>query len=360
MAGVDFVLPLRPIPIDGESWPGYLLRIASANALNGLRRLGAMLKLSSRQLIACEPDVILARLGHSRSVIESLDLTESRNVSERSGLLERAGRALNGRVCPACLREDQVRHIRAVWDDYLVLSCFKHNCILLDHCPQCKRPIDYTRPAVDRCACGLLFARHRTASAPAWMKDQFYRVMRVDAAPTSASTFCANSVDRQRAAIAIQRLINVARRARHQVPPGARIHARARMLRTTDFDAIAAIFDDWPNGFHQACAWYVGCRTAVDSLIARKRLYAKHFPELDLQLSAFHLDHRRLLKRAPGVAFTARQHRPGISMRQCAALSGLPYSSLLRLAARGYLQGVAPHSKMMRPTTAHSSTHRIH
>lgn len=57
------------------------------------------------------------------------------------------------RVCPACLQEHSIWW--AVWDLCLVAACPLHRCILLDHCPGCKKLLAWQRPSVHECRCSF-------------------------------------------------------------------------------------------------------------------------------------------------------------------------------------------------------------
>lgn len=49
--------------------------------------------------------------------------------------------------CPVCLRE-KVVYFRLHWRLSFYTICEKHHCLLIDHCPNCKKPIDFRRHAI--------------------------------------------------------------------------------------------------------------------------------------------------------------------------------------------------------------------
>jgi hypothetical protein len=57
------------------------------------------------------------------------------------------------RLCPHCLRERLVWW--AIWDLALVAACPLHRCLLINQCPACGKKLAWTRPAVERCRCGM-------------------------------------------------------------------------------------------------------------------------------------------------------------------------------------------------------------
>jgi hypothetical protein len=49
--------------------------------------------------------------------------------------------------CPVCLRE-KVVYFRLHWRLSFYTICEKHHCLLIDHCPNCNKPIDFRRHAI--------------------------------------------------------------------------------------------------------------------------------------------------------------------------------------------------------------------
>lgn len=50
--------------------------------------------------------------------------------------------------CPSCLREDKVPYFRKTWRLAIKTMCLKHNCMLMDRCPQCDSAVSYHRIGV--------------------------------------------------------------------------------------------------------------------------------------------------------------------------------------------------------------------
>ncbi|MBP0726712.1 TniQ family protein [Bacillus sp. RG28] len=57
-------------------------------------------------------------------------------------------------VCPVCLKEDQ--YVRKIWELSLYKICYKHNCHLIDSCPNCYQPIMLTN-STEKCKCGFIY-----------------------------------------------------------------------------------------------------------------------------------------------------------------------------------------------------------
>jgi hypothetical protein len=102
-------LLIRPQPETGESWPGYLLRIADLNHLNqGLAHFAKLLGITPAALIGSEPATVLGALGLSttRSDLGRFAKKGTGNYPLRNSL-----RAHSARVCPQCLEEMSNKHI---------------------------------------------------------------------------------------------------------------------------------------------------------------------------------------------------------------------------------------------------------
>lgn len=67
-------------------------------------------------------------------------------------------------LCPLCVAE--IMRIQAAWSVCLLTSCASHGVRLLDRCA-CGRPIQWRRPAIDFCECGLRLTAEHQGAAPA-------------------------------------------------------------------------------------------------------------------------------------------------------------------------------------------------
>jgi hypothetical protein len=47
--------------------------------------------------------------------------------------------------CPLCLKE--AAYHRLIWLPFAVSACLAHHCLLLDHCPACRRTVSVCTPA---------------------------------------------------------------------------------------------------------------------------------------------------------------------------------------------------------------------
>jgi hypothetical protein len=69
-------------------------------------------------------------------------------------------------VCPQCLKDEP--YIRQVWHLKPYSVCAKHRCELLQHCPECKEPVNYIEnESIAHCLCGYEFAMAASVKAKA-------------------------------------------------------------------------------------------------------------------------------------------------------------------------------------------------
>lgn len=151
----------RVDPLPGESPRGYLVRVAQQHSYCGPLSLA---EIAGVPTSALEREEEAGRISYALR----LEPEEWRGMSywHIKGAQRFSKRAFYGekissddlnyecpRICPSCLREHQVWW--AVWDLGLVTACPQHRCILVNHCPDCKRRLAWQRPAVERCRCGL-------------------------------------------------------------------------------------------------------------------------------------------------------------------------------------------------------------
>lgn len=58
-------------------------------------------------------------------------------------------------ICPLCLRDDKVPYLRTRWEHTFSETCARHQCALIDTCPNCQEPLDAVRITnLSLCKCG--------------------------------------------------------------------------------------------------------------------------------------------------------------------------------------------------------------
>lgn len=168
------LLPVQVQPLEGEALDSWLE--ATALAMGGtLGSVAAAANLPTaagppwrRCLSSDQLHSLMAETGVSGETLEAMTL--SRYDGRALRLHSRTRRldpdfpfgALSwSRFCPACLRETRGRW-QLIWFLTWSFACLKHNCLLVDHCPECRvhqrSTLQYRRvptPTVCKCGCPL-------------------------------------------------------------------------------------------------------------------------------------------------------------------------------------------------------------
>lgn len=239
-----------PAYMEGESWPGYLLRLAEANGFSGLEAIARILHRTNYQVIASAPPATLRLLDVNCATLIGIDYAAA-PPGCRYTELGTYGRSVFARLCSKCLTCDAIPYARATWDLALQVCCPVHRCLLIDECPQCTHRLDYLRPSIVHCICGYDLRLCRTQPASnlyAFIRETFELD---DDRPTRLFTFAQSSKPERDALGVLLRLLAQA----HPGPePGrhtSKIPSTQAFIRAKDLDALAGWFEDWPNGFIQ-------------------------------------------------------------------------------------------------------------
>jgi len=167
-------------PKVNESLVGFLMRAAEANHLPSLSALDALLGRTSRppgleeaerlaEFCRCSVSEITQLFGFQLRREDGVRcwrlgpewITKANFVSSRSLA-----------VCTDCLRE--IPYVPGTWEVALYRTCAFHRTRLLTRCPDCHKPLRWTRPAICRCGCGfdLRCAEGEPGSPAAWFTAQ--------------------------------------------------------------------------------------------------------------------------------------------------------------------------------------------
>ncbi|MBW9335670.1 hypothetical protein FEE59_19335 [Herbaspirillum sp. RU 5E] len=169
------------MPVQGglkhdESIMGFVLRMANANEVQGIHWLYQRLnrdKLNRFKFEDCSsistifgvPIGDIQRAMWRRRFIDgsAINILDTIKVT-RSYLI----RPLRPQICILCLTE--IGYCRLAWDLQFVCVCPVHLCALIDQCPNCGRHIQWMRPLLHQCNCGLpwhkIQAGHRNLGSP--------------------------------------------------------------------------------------------------------------------------------------------------------------------------------------------------
>lgn len=236
---------IRPQSEDGESWPGYLLRVASLNHLSqGSAHFGRLLNVSPVALIASAPSMVLGKLGLAPNQPEA-----GQFAKQGTGILplRNSLRAHSARICPQCLEEMTNKHLLATWDRAFQFTCHKHEILLVDRCPQCSRPMSHLRRKLLACDCGaslLGMPRHRSTLD----FGALYRALdlhEIYAAP--AQTFSASRPEDLAALIFCRRLKVLQAYKTHGLKPKRLGRIEELFVRLEEIMKIHDAFNQWPR-----------------------------------------------------------------------------------------------------------------
>lgn len=159
-------LLLRPRPISGESWPGYLLRLAETNSFGGAAKLAKGLGKTVYGLFTSPPEEILSVL----QIEPPVDAAQPLPVAfPWAPSLFSSGRPLNSKVCTMCLPVMDIPHLKADWDRAFAFECRKHRVLLTETCHACGCPLTYLREHVARCNCGFRLSHTRPRRPEAFL-----------------------------------------------------------------------------------------------------------------------------------------------------------------------------------------------
>lgn len=282
-------LLLKPRWVEGESWPGYLLRLAEVNQLtSGLHSLANLTLHPTPEMLSSPPTQVLWALGFGWL---DVPCANSSPAGWHNLAPFRAGRSRWTSFCPACFREAGGEYQLAIGDLPLQLSCPKHGCALVRNCPACREPITVSRFRVAQCDCGQLFSRVK--SEPLMGQHQILQKL-LQLNRTSLAevpTFAAAGLEDVAAVQLVQYLA-------HASGPGWKGSSRKTRIydawaTSEQLEAASSWFTDWPTSFEERYSRLMLDRRArgerplcnairtirsfpalakvVDSLIARRR-----------------------------------------------------------------------------------------
>lgn len=188
----------RPMPIEGESWPEYVIRLSEANYIGGgLRAMASLAGMYANQLLVATPSEVLLRFG----VVLPEPLREHPLDAPPDRKLKMAsrGRCKKTRLCPLCLTADVIPYIRAEWGMPMSIACQQHRTMLIDRCHACDQPLDVFRNHILRCQCGA--ALHKQEPLPAEPRVELLRELFAEAYDAQdAATFARAHALSQKAA----------------------------------------------------------------------------------------------------------------------------------------------------------------
>ena len=149
-------LLMRPRPVTGESWAGYLARLATENELRGIAGLGRVLGITDTALLC-------GTLVKGDALVVAVSDYASTALRSRG-----ARRSWLTRICPQCVNHPKPI-FQARWDRPLTLCCLEHRCMLVDRCTACDAQIRHDRRSRASCHCGQAFSSMATRPIAKWV-----------------------------------------------------------------------------------------------------------------------------------------------------------------------------------------------
>lgn len=165
------LLPVQVQPLEGEALDSWLeaTALAMGGTLGTVAVAGnlptAAVPLWRRWLSSDQLQSLTAATGVSGEALEAMTLSRydrlALRLDSRTHRLDRDfpfGALSWSRFCPACLRETRGRW-QLSWFLAWSFACLKHNCLLVDYCPECRvhqrSTQQYRRvPSPAACRCG--------------------------------------------------------------------------------------------------------------------------------------------------------------------------------------------------------------
>jgi|CEGE01.1.fsa_nt_gi hypothetical protein len=142
-------LPIRPYPLQDESFAGYLLRIAYLNGWQSINGLASVIGLRPRKTWSRLSELDLSDIASTLApwLLRSASMLIQRFTPQISNpLVFDPSRYIydfrvdTPRVCIHCMREEAA--LKFEWSLLLVQHCAKHQCELSQCCPSCHKPFD--------------------------------------------------------------------------------------------------------------------------------------------------------------------------------------------------------------------------
>lgn len=327
-------LIVRPAPFAGESWPGYLHRLARANHLS-LTGLARLLGLRSSQIICTHtPSLLLAKLG-----IQVADVGEFPPPRERKDdrvFFAEAGRSFYTRICPDCIGSMQEFHIPALWEDPFYISCERHQRLLVDRCPACEAPLSFERESLTHCGCGYALANSPRSKADFDIRHILSGLSL--GTNRSRATFAPASEREVHAVWFLHRLSRI----QEGTFQGRRVN-RARghaFIHHSDLAETYQWFEDWPNGFiERLSVAHHQHRLGPGKMLGVGGSYLdRYFPKVAEACAEF--DRRRRTGTRPRTAPSASvsvQKRASIGLKELMHAAGCSRDAVLVWIERGWL-----------------------
>lgn len=255
------LLAITPLPIPNESFYGYVLRVSEANGYDSPWHVFRHAGLGQDKLLkSTTPAEPIARIvGHPVEDLQKLawqrypDGRPIPNLNHGVPRLLRHIDIASPKICPTCIHENG--YIPPSWDLHIMVACPKHGSPQIRICPHCRKPLSWYRLGMTTCKCGAAIEPDNNNPVPSRVRTLLNLVEKVlngDSTPLP-SPDAMGMPQSNLLSMQIDDLLGLFERLRafsHGSTTEDRLSC-TRQYTLTDVDAVAAVFEDWPTGFHR-------------------------------------------------------------------------------------------------------------
>jgi hypothetical protein len=159
---------VRPTLVEGESFVGFILRVAEVNSYtsaarvlskSGLGHVARRRKVTAQEGETFDLSLLSKLTGVGTDRLDSIIFKAFEPAAGKRPVIrifdsvvpEYLVRTDRQKVCVRCLA--QVKYVRRVWEYALVTACPIHKVMLIDECPNCKRRLSWNRNKLYVCRC---------------------------------------------------------------------------------------------------------------------------------------------------------------------------------------------------------------
>lgn len=367
-------LPARAAPLAGESLASLVRRTTAAMGYENVGRIASLLpdrrhvpahgnlyppgpRLNRlAQLLGRNPEDLLAMIAHRFA--EQLVLTPcgsaSRLLCDFKTVLKYFVTSTSP-ICPQCLAEDPIPYERLTWSVRALPVCLSHRCLLVTHCPACRRSLRWDRNDVCRCRCGSsleLLQPQEVGAQAIELARVLGQLLKGQVNPLPEMSSAATFWWAERLATAIAKtptwMDDFAKRM--ELQPG-------QATERTAWLSAAEILTDWPSRLEKFLAVFQQmdkCRTTSTGISRRFGLLLREAASLEEigypgparalrdyllgHYSAGHLSGKVCLFQNP-VSRSLLARRPWITQTEAAGMLGIRHAAIASLVGRRILVG---------------------
>lgn len=326
-------LLVRPKPIGGESWGGYLLRLSAANAYRGIQDLGTVLEKTWQAVLGGEPEDVVSQLGISVAS-QFTGIGFKPNVGAKRDKLFSLGRSQGFKVCPICMAEDKLPYVRADWDGPISHACKRHEVALISHCQECGKHLTYLQSSHLRCECGAEYTKQTPPPIPKSYVD--FQLIFAEAFPKHPKgTFePSTELERHASAICLWLLEPIEPKTGRRK---AKTNCKSRELTLNFIDQLASVLCNWPHGALDAASMEIDKGARIPMSFLNRRLLTKEFAQLKKLVKAVEQEIKddEAIVQANQCHIQVDKRKEFYSLTDLYKLTGIQHAQLKKLCESG-------------------------